>query len=76
MNELSIHPEKTEFMVIDNPRRQSKLPEQQPFYLDIKSLQYKLEISFTRSLPTCTDLPWIRANLFSISSKGEISDLF
>ena len=34
MNKLSIHPEKTEFMVIDHPRRQSKLPEQQPFYLD------------------------------------------
>ena len=34
MNKLSIHPEKTEFMVIDHPRRQSKLPELQPFYLD------------------------------------------
>ena len=34
INELSIHPEKTEFMVIDHPRRQSKLPELPPFYLD------------------------------------------
>ena len=34
INKLSIHPEKTEFMVIDHPRRQSKLPELQPFYLD------------------------------------------
>ena len=34
MDKLSIHPEKTEFMVIDHPRRQSKLPELQPFYLD------------------------------------------
>ena len=34
MNKLSIQPEKTEFMVIDHPRRQSKLPELQPFYLD------------------------------------------
>ena len=34
MNKLSIHPEKTEFMVIYHPRRQSKLPELRPFYLD------------------------------------------
>ena len=34
INKLSIHPEKTEFMVIDHPRRQSKLPELPPFYLD------------------------------------------
>ena len=34
MNKLSIHAEKTEFMVIDHPRRQSKLPELPPFYLD------------------------------------------
>ena len=34
MNKLSIHPEKTEFMVIEHPRSQSKLPAQQPFYLD------------------------------------------
>ena len=34
MNKLSIHPEKTEFIVIDHPRRQRKLPELQPFYLD------------------------------------------
>ena len=34
INKLSIHPEKTEFMVIDHPRRQSKLPELTPFYLD------------------------------------------
>ena len=34
INELSMHPEKTEFMVIDHPRRQSKLPELPPFYLD------------------------------------------
>ena len=30
----STHPEKNEFMVIDRPRRQSKLPELPPFYLD------------------------------------------
>ena len=34
INKLSIHLEKTEFMVIDHPRRQSKLPELPPFYLD------------------------------------------
>ena len=34
MNKLSIHPEKTEFTVTDHPRRQGKLPELQPFYLD------------------------------------------
>ena len=34
INKLSIHPEKTEFMVIDHPSRQSKLPELSPFYLD------------------------------------------
>ena len=31
INKLSIHPEKTEFMVIDHPRVQSKLPELPPF---------------------------------------------
>ena len=34
INYLSIKPEKTEFMVIDYPRRLSKLPELPPFYLD------------------------------------------
>ena len=34
INKLSVHPEKTEFIVIDLPRRQSKLPELPPFYLD------------------------------------------
>ena len=36
MNELSTHPEKPKFMVIDFPRRQIKLPELPPFYLRIK----------------------------------------
>ena len=44
--------------------------------ITIDSLQYKLKLCFPRSLPSCTVLPWIRANLVSISSKGEISDLF
>ena len=34
INKLSIHPEKTDFMVIDHPRRQSIFPELAPFYLD------------------------------------------
>ena len=34
MNKLIIHPEKTEYMVIDHPRRQSKLPELPLCYLD------------------------------------------
>ena len=34
INKLRIHPEKTEYMVIDHPRRQSKSPELPPFYLD------------------------------------------
>ena len=34
MNKLSIHPEKTVFMVISHPRRQNTLPELPPFYLN------------------------------------------
>ena len=34
MNKLSIHPEKTMFMVINHPRRQNTLPELPPFYLN------------------------------------------
>ena len=34
MNKLSIHPEKTVFMVINHPRRQNTLPELPPFYLN------------------------------------------
>ena len=34
INELSIHPEKTDFEIIDHPRRQSKLPELLPTYFD------------------------------------------
>ena len=33
-NKLSIHPEKTVFMVINHPRRQNTLPELPPFYLN------------------------------------------
>ena len=34
MNKLSIHPEKTVFMVVNHPRRQKTLPELPPFYLN------------------------------------------
>ena len=34
MNMLIINPEKTEFMVIDRPRSQIKLPKLPPFYVD------------------------------------------
>ena len=34
MNKLSIHSEKTVFMVINHPRRQNTLPELPPFYLN------------------------------------------
>ena len=33
MNKLSVHPEKTVFMVINHPRRQNTLPELPQFYL-------------------------------------------
>ena len=35
MNKLTIKPYKTDFMVIDHPRRQSKLLELPPFFNDI-----------------------------------------
>ena len=34
MNKLSIHPEKTVFMVINHPRRQNTLPKLPPFFLN------------------------------------------
>ena len=34
MNRLGIHPDKTEFMVIDHPQKQSRLPELPTYYLD------------------------------------------
>ena len=58
INKLSIHREKTEFMVIDHPRRQSKLPELPPSYLDhtrIKQVHKAKYLGLTVNDELCWD---------------------
>ena len=70
INKPSIHPEKTEFMVIDHPPRHSKLPEQQLFYLH--NIRIK-QVQKTKYLGLTVDdkLSW---NEQYKSIKGKVAD--
>ena len=78
INKVSIHPEKIEFMVTDHPRRQSKLPELPPFYLDhsrIKQAHKTKYVGLTVDDKLCWDKQYKSVKGKVVSSLASIRKL-